>query len=247
MQDNQGALLVLEPRRIAARSAAARMAAALGEQVGETVGYRVRQESRVSARTKIVCITEGMLLRQLQNDPLLEGVAGVCFDEFHERSTDGDLCLTLCREAQMQALPDLRMLVMSATLGDGLVEQLSSLLDDCPTLLSEGRGFPVSISHEGGLPLSAVASMRRRELAEIVASAVLRVLGTRDSGDILVFLPGEGEIRETGASLASKMGARLASTVEITPLYAALPLDVQTRAVLPHPGGKRRVVLATSM
>ena len=116
MKANKGVLLVLEPRRIAARSAALRMAAALGEQVGETVGYRVRQESKVSKKSRIVCVTEGMLLRQLQSDPLLEGVAGVCFDEFHERSTDGDLCLALCREVQLQALPELRLLVMSATL-----------------------------------------------------------------------------------------------------------------------------------
>jgi ATP-dependent helicase HrpB len=246
MRGSKGQLLVLEPRRIAARGAATRMAAALGEKVGETVGYRVRQESRVSARTRIVCVTEGMLLRQLQNDPLLEGVAGICFDEFHERSTDGDLCLTLCREAQQQALPDLRLLVMSATLGDGLVEQLSSLLDSCPTLVSEGRCFPVTISHSGSMPLAGVASMRRRELAATVAAAVLKVL-ERDKGDVLVFLPGEAEIRDTAQALADSMQARMSAEVEITPLYAALPLEQQTAAVLPHPKGLRRAVLATSI
>ena len=246
LRDADGVLLVLEPRRVAARGAATRMAAMLGEQVGQTVGYRVRQESRVSSRTKIVVVTEGILLRQLQNDPLLQGIAGVCFDEFHERSSDGDLCLTLCLEAQRQALPELRLLVMSATLGDGLVEQLASLLD-ATTLVSEGRGFPVSITHDGRLPLAAVAAMRPRELAATVAPAVLKVLSSRPSGDVLVFLPGEGEIRQTTAALSSQMGGRLASEVEVTPLYAALPLDQQTRAVLPHAGGKRRVVLATSI
>jgi ATP-dependent helicase HrpB len=207
MRNEGGVLLVLEPRRIAARSAAVRMAAAIGEQVGQTVGYRVRQESRVSARSRIVCVTEGMLLRQLQNDPLLEGVAGICFDEFHERSTDGDLCLALCREAQLQALPDLRLLIMSATLGDGLVDQLSSLLNNCPTLLSEGRSFPVTISYEGTLPLAGVIALRRRELAVNVAAAVLKVLARNDDGDVLVFLPGEGEIHATAQVLTDKLTA----------------------------------------
>jgi ATP-dependent helicase HrpB len=184
--------------------------------------------------------------RQLQHDPLLQGVSGICFDEFHERSSDGDLCLTLCREAQLQALPDLRLLVMSATLGDGLVDELSALLGKCPTLVSEGRGFPVSISHEGTMPLAGMAALRRRELASLVASAVLSVL-SRVKGDVLVFLPGEGEIRATGEALAAGLPARQAASLEITPLYAALPLERQAAAVLPHPRGVRRVVLATSI
>ena len=185
--------------------------------------------------------------RQLQHDPLLGGVAGICFDEFHERSTDGDLCLALCREAQLQAVPDLRLLVMSATLADGLVEQLSSLLGNCPAMVSEGRGFPVAISYEGTMPLAGIASLRRRELAALVSSAVLKILNSKEDGDILVFLPGEGEIRATREALAAGMQARLASTVDVTPLYAALPLERQTAAVQPHPRGLRRVVLATSI
>jgi len=178
-----------------------RMAAVLGEPVGQTVGYRVRQDSKVSAHSRIVCVTEGMQLRQLQNDPLLKGVAGVYFDEFHERSTDGDVCLTLCRRAQQQGRADLRLIVMSATLGDGLVEQLSSLLGNCPTFVSDGRGFPFEISYDGFLPLAAVAAMRPRELASVTAAAVLKVLAEQDAGDVLfgdvlVFLPGEAEIRQ---------------------------------------------------
>ena len=247
MRQSKGVLLVLEPRRIAARSAAVRMAAALGENVGETVGYRVRHDSKVSGKSRVVCVTEGILLRQLQNDPLLEGVAGICFDEFHERSTDSDLCLALCREAQIQALSDLRLLVMSATLGDDLLSKLSALLADCPTMLSEGRSFPVSIVHQGSLPLAGVASMRRRELVEMVSSAAQRLIKARETGDVLVFLPGEAEIRATGESLTSALTARQCESIAITPLFASLPLEKQTAAVLPHPKGLRRIVLATTI
>lgn len=188
-----GRILVLEPRRLAARAAAARMAATLGERVGETVGYRVRMESRVSARTRIELITEGVFTRMILDDPGLEGVAAVLFDEFHERSLDADLGLALARDAQGVLRPDLRLLVMSATL-DGA--RVASLLGDAPLVESQGRQFPIQTRYLGRDP--------RLPLEDQVARAVGKALA-EETGSLLVFLPGQAEIRRVERLLGERI------------------------------------------
>jgi ATP-dependent helicase HrpB len=225
-------IVMLEPRRIAARMAAARMAALLGEEVGQTVGYRIRLEARVSAATRIEVVTEGILTRRVQSDPELEGVGLVIFDEFHERSLNADLGLALCREAQAALRPELRLLVMSATLDAAPVARL---LGGAPVITSEGRSHPVATRHLGSPPRAA--------LAPAVASAVRRALAESE-GDILAFLPGEGEIRRTEAALRD---GGLDEAVLLAPLYGALPQAQQERAIRPAEPGRRKVVLATSV
>ncbi len=220
-------LLVVEPRRLAARAAAARMAALLGEAVGETVGYRVRLDSRVGPRTRIEVVTGGVFIRRIQHDPGLDGVAAVLFDEVHERSLDGDLGLALCLEARALGRDDLRLVAMSATL-DGA--PLARLMGGAPMVTGEGRAFPVEVRHANREPPGpiepAVAAMVRRALAD-------------DPGDVLVFLPGATEIRRTEALLDGAGGA------EVLPLYGDLPQAAQDRAI--RPGERRRVILATSI
>ena len=227
-----GKLIVLEPRRLAARAAAARMAATLGEAVGETVGFRVRMLSRVSARTRIEVVTEGVFTRMILDDPGLDGVAGVLFDEFHERSLDADLGLALARDSQGVMLPDLRILVMSATL-DGA--RISRLLGDAPVIESHGRQYPVETRYLG-------RDLRAR-LADQAAEAVLTALD-QTTGGILVFLPGQGEIRRVEQRLAGRLRD---PRIEIAPLYGALDVKDQDRAIAPAPTGRRKVVLATSI
>lgn len=221
-------IIMLEPRRLAARAAAARMAATLGEKPGETIGYRVRLDSRIGPRTRIEVVTEGVLIRQLQADPGLEGVGAVLFDEFHERSLDGDLGLALALDAQGALRDDLRLLVMSATL-DG--EPVARLLGGAPILTSEGRAFPVETRYmpgEGRIePLMAAAC--RTALAE-------------ETGDILAFLPGTAEIRRTASLLSG-----LPTEIHVAPLYGDLEQAAQDRAIAPSPAGKRKIVLATSI
>lgn len=221
-------IIMLEPRRLAARAAAARMAATLGEKPGETIGYRVRLDSRIGPRTRIEVVTEGVLIRQLQADPGLEGVGAVLFDEFHERSLDGDLGLALALDAQGALRDDLRLLVMSATL-DG--EPVARLLGGAPILTSEGRAFPVETRYmpgEGRIePLMAAAC--RTALAE-------------ETGDILAFLPGTAEIRRTASLLSG-----LPADIHVAPLYGDLEQAAQDRAIAPSPAGKRKIVLATSI
>jgi ATP-dependent helicase HrpB len=222
-------ILMLEPRRLAARSAARFMAASLGEQVGETVGYRVRMETRVGPATRLEVITEGVLTRMLQSDPALEGVGLVIFDEFHERSLHADLGLALCLQSQALLRDDLRLLVMSATLE---AEPVAALLGDAPVLVSEGRSFPVETRY-----------LERRvegRVEPLVARAVERALAAHE-GDVLVFLPGAGEIRRVLGSLS------LPSHVDAAPLYGNLPQAEQDRAILPAAPGQRKVVLATSI
>ena len=178
-------ILVLEPRRLAARAAAARMAATLGEQVGDTVGLRVRFGSKVSKRTRIEVVTEGIFTRLILDDPSLDGIAAVLFDEFHERSLDADLGLALARDAQKGLRDDLKLLVMSATI-DGA--RVASLLDGAPVVESEGRSFPVDMHYLGRDP--------RARIENQVADAVERALRA-ETGSALVFLPGAGEIRRT--------------------------------------------------
>ena len=226
-------VVMLEPRRLAARAAARRMAASLGESVGVTVGFRVRGETRVSAKTRIEVVTEGVLTRMLQSDPSLDGVGLVIFDEFHERSVQGDLGLALALQAQEVLRPDLRLLVMSATL-DGAA--LSDLLGGAPIVTSVGRLHPVEIRH-----VASRADVRRIEA--LVAAAVRRALST-DEGSILAFLPGAGEIRRTVALLDD---GSLPRDVQVLPLYGDLPAEAQDAAIAPAAAGARKVVLATAI
>ena len=225
-------ILLLEPRRLAARAVAARMASALGEPVGATVGFRVRMESRVSAATRLEVVTEGVFTRRILSDPGLEDVGLVIFDEFHERSLDADLGLALARDAQSVLRPDLRLLVMSATLDGAAV---ADLLGGAPVLSSEGRAWPVETCYLGRDPGAQVEDQAAR--------AVRRALAETPSS-LLVFLPGQAEIRRTEERLAS---SPLPPDVDLAPLYGALDPVAQDRAIAPAPAGRRKVVLATSI
>jgi ATP-dependent helicase HrpB len=225
-------ILVLEPRRLAARAAASRMASTLGEPVGETVGLRVRFGSKVSKRTRIEVVTEGVFTRLVLDDPSLEGVAAVLFDEFHERSLDADLGLALARDAQAGLREDLKILVMSATL-DGA--RVAALLGDAPVVGSEGRSFPVETRYLGRDPRARIETQ--------VADAVTRALRA-ETGSLLVFLPGAGEIRRTETLLKERVGD---PSVDIVALFGALDAREQDRAISPSPPGRRKVVLATSI
>ncbi|HEX8570742.1 MAG TPA: ATP-dependent helicase HrpB [Caulobacteraceae bacterium] len=227
-----GKLIVLEPRRLAARAAARRMAQTLDEPVGDTVGFRVRLQSKVSARTRVEVVTEGVFTRMIMDDPALEGVAAVLFDEFHERSLDADLGLALARDAQAVLRPDLRLLVMSATL-DGA--RVSALLDGAPVVESRGRAHPVETRYVERDP-----SLR---IEDQVARTVRRALAD-ETGSLLVFLPGQGEIRRVHERLAEQVRD---PAVTLAPLYGALDPAEQDRAVEPAPPGRRKVVLATSI
>ncbi len=226
-----GKIILLEPRRIAARAAASRMADTLGEAVGERVGFRMRMQSKVSARTRIEVVTEGVFTRMILDDPGLEGVAAVLFDEFHERSLDADLGLALARDAQGVLRGDLRLLVMSATL-DGA--RISAMLDHAPVIESRGLAFPVKTRHLGRNP--------SQRLEEQTASAVRTILA-EEAGSLLVFLPGQGEILRT----TSRLKNHVAEDVLVTPLYGALTPAEQDRAIAPPTPGRRKVVLATSI
>ncbi len=225
-------ILVLEPRRLAARAAASRMANTLGEKVGDTVGLRVRFGSQVGKRTRIEVVTEGIFTRLILDDPSLDGVAAVLFDEFHERSLDADLGLALARDVQTGLRDDLRILVMSATL-DGA--RVSRLLGDAPVVESQGRSFPVETRYLGR---DARAPIERQ-----VVDAVTRGLRA-EPGSLLVFLPGAGEIRRTETWLRESVND---PAVDVVALYGALEASVQDKAIAPAPAGRRKVVLATSI
>jgi ATP-dependent helicase HrpB len=225
-------ILVLEPRRLAARAAAARMAATIGESVGETVGLRVRFGSKVSRKTRIEVVTEGIFTRLILDDSSLDGVAAVLFDEFHERSLDADLGLALARDVQQNLRDDLRLVVMSATL-DGA--RVGKLLGDAPVIESEGRAFAVETRYRGRDP----NVMIERQVADTVARAL-----RADAGSILVFLPGQAEIRRTESALKELVTD---PAVDIVTLYGALDAQTQDRAISPPPEGRRKVVLATSI
>jgi ATP-dependent helicase HrpB len=225
-------ILVLEPRRIAARAAAERMASTLGEAVGETVGFRVRFGSKVSRRTRIEVVTEGVFTRMLLDDPALEGVAAVLFDEFHERSLDADLGLALARDAQQGLREDLRLLVMSATI-DGA--RIARHLGDAPVIASEGHAFPVETRYVGRDSQAPIDAQ--------VAEVVLRALRA-ERGSILVFLPGTAEIRRTETRLKERVAE---PDVDIVALYGALDSAAQDRAIAPSRRGRRKIVLATAI
>jgi len=225
-------IIVLEPRRIAARASAERMAQTLGEKVGQTVGYRVRFGSKVSRATRIEVVTEGIFSRQILDDPELNGVAAVLFDEFHERSLDADLGLALARDAQTGLREDLRILVMSATL-DGA--RVARLLGEAPVVASEGRAFPVETRYLGRKADAPI----ERQMADAIATAL-----RADPGSVLAFLPGAAEIRRTQNFLGERIHN---ASIEIVPLFGALDASVQDRAIAPAPKGHRKVVLATSI
>ena len=227
-----GKLLVLEPRRLAARAAAERMAATLGEATGETVGYRTRLQSRIGPKTRIEVITEGVFTRMILDDPGLEGVGAVLFDEFHERSLDADLGLALARETQGLLRDDLRLLVMSATLD---IAGVSKLLDGAPVIEAEGRMFPVETRYLERNPTERIE--------DSTARAIVQALG-EEGGSVLVFLPGQGEIHRTVQRLAERLRD---PAVDVVPLYGALDRETQDRAIQPAAGGRRKVVLATSV
>ncbi|WP_374602633.1 ATP-dependent helicase HrpB [Arenimonas sp.] len=233
-----GRILMLEPRRVAARAAAGFMASQLGEAPGETVGYRIRFESKVSARTRVEVVTEGILTRMIQDDPTLEGVAAIVFDEFHERHLAGDLGLALALDVQSQLRDDLRIVVMSATL-DG--EALARFLD-APRLTSAGRSFPVTVSHFPARRDEGWTSQLRR-----CAAAALE----NHLGDVLVFLPGQREIGLAQAAVSTLPDAHAAGTaageLQVLALHGDLPVEQQTAALNPDPQGRRRIILATNV
>jgi len=226
-----GRILLLEPRRLAARAAARRMAALLGEEVGATVGYAMRMDSRQSAKTRILIVTEGILSRMILDNPELPGIGAVLFDEFHERSLDGDFGLALALDVQGALRPELRLLVMSATL-DGA--RVAGLLGDAPVLRSEGRSFPVDLRYDERPGTVTVEDAVAKAIREALAS---------ESGSVLAFLPGQREIERTAERLAGRVGA----DVDIVPLYGNLDGKAQDAAIRSAPEGRRKVVLATSV
>jgi ATP-dependent helicase HrpB len=231
-----GKILVLEPRRLAARAAAARMASTLGEDVGATVGYRVRFGSKVSRATRIEVVTEGIFTRLLLDDPSLAGVAAVLFDEFHERSLDADLGLALALDVQRGLREDLKLLVMSATLDGARVGKLLGGDERGATLIeSAGRAFPVETRYVG----RDAHMLIERQVADAVARSL-----RADTGSLLVFLPGAGEIRRTETLLRERLDN---PAVDVVALFGALEAEVQDRAIAPAPVGRRKVVLATSI
>jgi ATP-dependent helicase HrpB len=231
-----GKIIMLEPRRLATRAVAARMASTLGESPGETVGYRMRQETRVGKRTRIEVVTEGVFTRMLQSDPALEGVAAVLFDEFHERSLHADTGLAFALDSQENLNPELKLLVMSATLDGAAV---AGLLGDAPVVTAAGRVHPVVIQYAGtGLPLLPGG----RDSPELAVLRVIKRALTEAPGDMLVFLPGAGEIRRVQGMLND-----VGNDVDVMPLFGELAAADQDAALKPAKPGRRKVVLATNI
>jgi ATP-dependent helicase HrpB len=224
-------IIVLEPRRLAAKTIAYRMAQLLGEEVGNTIGYRIKMETRVSKNTRLEVITEGILTKILQSDPELLDIGLILFDEFHERSLHADLALALCRDAQKIVRPDLKMVIMSATLNIG---DLSTLLQ-APIVESKGRQFSVSINYCGDNELSSLSEMVCKQVIEVYE---------RHKGDILVFLPGEGDIQKCTALLSQSSKLK---GCKLHPLFGMLPMNKQMAALMPDREGNRKIVLATSI
>ena len=248
-------IVMLEPRRLATRAAARRMASLLNEEVGDTVGYRTRDERRTGPATRIEVVTEGILTRRLQQDPSLPGVGLVIFDEFHERNLHADLALALTLDARPALRLDLRLLVMSATLDTA---RIAALLDGAtgpaPVIASEGRAWPVDIRYAPPAPPARKAGYKGRpgppprpgaQVVPAATAAVLRAL-REESGDLLVFLPGAGDIRRVETALTGP-GSGLPEGVDVRPLYGALPIADQDAALAPSPPGRRRVVLSTDI
>lgn len=234
-------IVMLEPRRLAARAAAVRMSALLGEEVGKTVGYRTRLDSRIGSSTRIEVVTEGILTRFLQSDPSLEGVGIVIFDEFHERSIHADLGLALCIETQNVLREELRILIMSATL-DG--QEAARVLGNAPVVKSEGRSFPVETRYSPESRLSIHGNdLTGPSFISVVANTIIKAIRDEE-GSILAFLPGGSEIRRVESKLKE---GNLPSTIDVVPLYGDLSLESQDKAIRASPPGRRKVVLATSI
>ena len=232
-----GRIVMLEPRRIAARAVAQRMADTLGERAGERVGFRTRLETRAGPATRLEVVTEGILTRMLQHDPALDGVACVIFDEFHERNLQGDLGLALALECRRHLRPDLRLLVMSATL-DGAA--LARAIGDAVVVRAPGRMFEVATAH---VAAPATTAGRSPAVAQPVANLIQRALAAHE-GDVLAFLPGAGEIRRVVEALATELPAERYS---LLPLYGELTAEDQDAALRPDPRGRRKVVIATNI
>lgn len=230
-------IIMLEPRRLAARSAAARMAELLGEPVGRTVGYQIRAERKSSGDTRILVVTEGILTRLLQSDPELADTALVVFDEFHERNLQGDLALALCLQSQEVLREDLKLLVMSATLD---AEAVAGLLDNAPVITSEGRAYPVEVEY---LPHPEVPN-DPRQLPSLMSRKIRELIEQHD-GSLLAFLPGVGEIRQVESDLRESLGKR--PDILIAPLYGDLKKEQQDAAITPCPKDRRKIVLATNV
>jgi ATP-dependent helicase HrpB len=226
----RGQIVLLQPRRVAARAAATRIAEERGSEVGEEIGYQVRFERRASARTRLLVCTEGVFLRRLQDDPFLEDVAAVVFDEFHERSLDADLAMAMVRRVRNEVRPDLRIVVMSATLAPG---PIARYLGDCPTVESLGRTFPVTVEYQ---------RFASNEVIEAQAAGGVRQVVDETDGDVLVFLPGVGEIRRTEELLADDAHR---NDWALLPLYGDMSLDEQQRVL--RPLDRRKIVLATNV
>jgi ATP-dependent helicase HrpB len=226
-----GRILLLEPRRLAARASARRMAELLGEEPGGTVGYAMRMESKVGPKTRILVVTEGVLARMILDDPELSGISAILFDEFHERSLDGDFGLALALDVKGALRPDLRLLVMSATI-DGA--RVSRLMGDTPVITSDGRSFPVDIRHEDRGPDEKIEDAMARAIRGTIAA---------EEGSILAFLPGQREIERT----AERLEGRMPANADIVPLYGNLDGRAQDAAIKPAPIGRRKIVLATSI
>ncbi|WP_345900069.1 helicase-related protein, partial [Martelella sp. UBA3392] len=226
-----GRIILLEPRRLAARASAFRMASLLGEEPGGTVGYRMRLDTKVSAKTRIEVVTEGVFARMALEDPELAGISTVIFDEFHERSLDADFGLALALDIRAGLREDLNILVMSATLD---VARIAALLGDAPVIESKGRAYPVEIRYQARPP--------QARIEDSVADAVRAMLATEE-GSILAFLPGQAEIRRT----AERLEGRVGDDTDIAPLYGNLTRAEQDAAIKPAPAGRRKVVLATSI
>jgi ATP-dependent RNA helicase HrpB len=250
-----GRIVMLEPRRLATRAAARRMATLLGEEVGGTVGYRTRDERRTGPGTRVEVVTEGILTRRLQQDPSLPGVGLVIFDEFHERNLHADLALALTLDARPALRPDLRLLVMSATLDTARIAALlGGATGPAPVIASEGRAWPVDIRFAPPSPPARKAGYKGRpgpppraggQVVPAATAAVLRAL-REEGGDLLVFLPGAGDIRRVEAAL-NEPGSGIPDGVDVRPLYGALPIADQDAALAPSPPGRRRVVLSTDI
>ena len=232
-------IIMLEPRRLAARNAAARMAYLLGEKVGETVGYQIRQDRCFSRQTRILVVTEGILTRRLQADPELGPAALVIFDEFHERSLHADLSLALCLQSQQIIRDDLKLLVMSATLNS---HAISALLDDAPVIQSEGRCYPVDISYSE----SPIAPSDRHALSRALLNTVKRVIHEQQ-GNCLVFLPGVKEINQLAGGISHYLDDASIDNILVAPLHGSLNKQQQDRAISPPPMDTRKIVLATNI
>ncbi|MEJ8755609.1 ATP-dependent helicase HrpB [Pontibacter sp. H259] len=236
---NDGKILVLEPRRLATRGAAQRMSDLMQEPLGQTVGYWVRMEHLVSAKTKVEVVTEGILTRLLQDDPALEGIAAIIFDEFHERNLQADIGLALALDAQAVLRPDLRIIVMSATLDATMIGNWLK----APVITSEGRQYPIETYYLSPAEVAAAGNRPAERLGNLVPKAIRKALANEPEGDVLVFLPGMGEMRR----VATQLEGKLDSAIDLYLLHGDLQLSRQMAAIQPAPKGRRKIVLATSI